>query len=102
MSCLFDQKDTVTADYANRRMGRRNPEFGPHPKKLNLVITVTPSDNAFTIAELCRDAVELCRRLNVEAVKFRHGKVTYYAHKDHVVRKVRANSWDVLREPYAD
>lgn len=72
------------------------------PKPLNLVITVTPSDNAFTIAELCRDAVELCRRLNVEAVKFRHGKVTYYAHKDHVVRKVRSNSWDVLREPYGE
>ena len=70
------------------------------PGKLNLVITVTPSDNAFTIAELCRDAVELCRRLNVEAVKFRYRKVTYYAHKDHVVRKVRTNSWDVLKEPY--
>ena len=82
---------------------RLDPPVPARPQeKLNLVVTVTPSDNAFTIAELCRDAVELCRRLNVEAVKFRFGKVTYYAHKDHVVRKVRSNSWDVLKEPYVD
>lgn len=70
-------------------------------RKLNFVVTAEPSDTeTFTVTELLRDAMELCRRLNIEAVKFTAGKITYYAHKDHVVRKIRSRSYDVLKEPF--
>lgn len=86
----------------------RTVTFGPMdppeaPKPLGLVLTAAPADTeTLDTNRLLRDAMELCRRLNIEAVKVRVGKITYYAHKDHVVRKVRSNSWDVLKEPYVD
>ena len=70
-------------------------------RRLGLVITAAPADTeTLDTNQLLRDAMELCRRLNIEAVKVRVGKITYYAHKDHVVRKIRSNSYDVLKEPF--
>ncbi len=70
-------------------------------RPFGLVLTAAPADTeTLDTNQLLRDAMELCRRLNIEAVKVRVGKITYYAHKDHVVRKIRSRSYDVLKEPF--
>ena len=80
-----------------------NPEMRAlwDKRKLNLIVTAEPSDDeVFTVAELLYDATELCRRLNVEAVKIDLGDKTYYVHQDHVVVRTERNDYDVIREPF--
>ncbi len=74
----------------------------PRPDRtLKLVVSAEPAEgDCYNLVGLLRDATELCRRLNVEAVKVIADNVTYYAHKDHVVKRTARNDYEVLREPF--